>query len=356
MLRKRLLLALILLPALAIGAEGLVWLLVVRQVQLAFQEWVAARHAEGWRLDHGAERLGGWPFAATVGIAGFSISGGMDVLPGGLSWRSEHLTLQLDLLFPGHLFVHPSGRQRLRVFGSPVIALAANQLEAKLPLAVLPFMGEPRVGDEVVITASDVRAGLADVDPHLVALSTLAIHAALGPSAAGGNRTEMSVRLHATRVSVDRRNVHQLGGEIGLFSFSGALIGHVPPGASWTARLHAWRSSGGMLAIRGLSLIWGPLAIGASGQLMLDREMQPAGRGTARVVGYAATLDALAAAGKIGTGAATAVKAILMLLARPPRAGRPPEVDVPLRLKNRTLSLGRIPFLKMPLVTWPSAH
>ena len=68
---------------------------------------------------------------------------------------------------------------------------------------------------------------------------------------------------------------------------------------------------------------------------------------------YAETLDALAAHGVVSRSAATAAKAVLSLLANNPENGGPPDVDVPLKLKYRTLSMRQVPLVRLPELDWP---
>ncbi|MGH7066824.1 MAG: DUF2125 domain-containing protein [Acetobacteraceae bacterium] len=354
MRRHRLVLTLILVPLVAIGGWSLIWLLTARQVQAMFQGWVSARRADGWQISEGREQLSGWPFSATVGIDRFAISGGGDLLPGGLSWRSRRLVLRLPLGSPQHLLVLPVGTQHVGLFGGPEFVLTARHLVASVPIKLLPFTTGPAAPHPLVANAEGVELGRGERDRALVTVKRLSIEAAPGASSGSSVRPAASLTMQADGITIPHRKVTALGPEIGVLTFSGVLIGRVPAGTNWALRLGAWRDHGGMVAVRSLSLVWGPLAVGATGRLMLDQKLQPAGEGTARVVGYAATLDALAGAGRIGSGVATAAKALLTLLARPSSTGGPPEVDVPLSLENRILGIGRIPLLKLPPLTWPT--
>ncbi len=368
-LRRRLLALFVLTPVLAVGVEAVIWLVAARQLEAGFQSWIAARRGEGWQIAAGPERLGGWPFSATVTVSGFAISGGQNLVPDGLAWRARRLALSFDLLSPDKLLLRSAGTEHFRIAGSPEIALAAHQIEAVL----LPMSADPGEPDQIDITADGVRLGASSLDPDLIRAGNLAIGATFeqpagdasevatdtgtetSPGAAGMTRPEVALRLQATGVTVARAKLPALGRDIALVSLSATMSGPLPSGPAWAVGLGAWRDGGGMLIVRDFSVVWGPLAIGAAGRLALDRAMQPAGEGTARVVGYAATLDAMVADGSIGRGAATAAKAVLMLLARPSdTAGAPPEVDVPLRLEDRTLSIGIIPLLRLPMLSWPS--
>jgi Uncharacterized protein conserved in bacteria (DUF2125) len=118
-------------------------------------------------------------------------------------------------------------------------------------------------------------------------------------------------------------------------------------------RAAAWRDAGGTLEIQRLAVNWGPLDLTGSATLALDDQLQPMGTGSARVIGYAETLDALAARGAISRSAATAAKAVLSLLAHAPADGSPPDVKVPLTLQYRTLSMRQVPLLRLPELDWP---
>ncbi len=364
---RRLLVLLVLAPLLVVGVEAAVWLVAARELETGFRSWVAARRAEGWQIAAGPTRLGGWPFAAIVTVAGFAISGGQNLVPGGLAWRASRLALRVDLPAPEKLLLIPAGPEHFRIAGSPEIVLAARSVRAMLPLE-----SRSHGSGHIVVTAADARLGAASLAPDLVSAASLVVRAGLSEPAEAANpvaaagfdgspgtiapaRSAVLLRLDATKVAVAHAKLPALGSDIALVSLSAAMTGPLPSGPTWTVGLGAWRDGGGTLTVRDFSLVWGPLAVGAAGRLALDRAMQPAGEGTARIVGYAETLDALVADGSIGPGAATAAKAVLMLLARPSAtAGAPPEVDVPLRLEDRTLSVGTIPLLRVPPVTWPT--
>jgi hypothetical protein len=130
--------------------------------------------------------------------------------------------------------------------------------------------------------------------------------------------------------------------------------GQIPAAAGLTATASAWRVAGGSVKIRHLALGWGPLGVSGSATLALDEDLQPMGTGTSHLVGYTAALDALAAQGAISRSAATAANAVLSLLSNAPGEGEPPEVDVPLTLQYRTLSMRQVPLIRFPELDWPT--
>ncbi len=74
------------------------------------------------------------------------------------------------------------------------------------------------------------------------------------------------------------------------------MNGPLPQARDITRWAEAWRDGGGSLEITHLTMGWGPLGLTSSATLALDDQLQPMGSGNARIVGYAETLDRLAAA------------------------------------------------------------
>ena len=144
-----------------------------------------------------------------------------------------------------------------------------------------------------------------------------------------------------------------LGGNISSLSLDGVLNGPLPESRDVTGWAEAWRDAGGSLAISHLALGWGPLGLTSSATLALDDQLQPMGSGSGRIVGYAPTLDRLAAAGMLTKSAATAAKAMLSLMAGTWGSDEPSAVDVPLTLQYRTLSMRQVPLVRLPELDWP---
>ena len=133
----------------------------------------------------------------------------------------------------------------------------------------------------------------------------------------------------------------------------GVLNGPLPPGPGLAARATAWRDGGGSLELHRLAITWGPARVDATATLALDEDLQPMGAGTGKIAGYGAALDALAANAVLSRSAATAAKAVLSLLANPSAEGQPEEVEVPLALQFRTLSVRQVPLVRLPELDWP---
>jgi hypothetical protein len=141
--------------------------------------------------------------------------------------------------------------------------------------------------------------------------------------------------------------------KIDLARFKGDVMGPFEPSFKRAAAT-AWRDTGGTVEVSELELRWGPLNIVAVGTVALDENLQPLAALTATITGFNETIDALTTAGTIQQTEADSAKALLNLLAKPPRLlGGPPEIAVPITIQNQRLSLGPVALMTLPLVEWP---
>jgi len=330
-------------PMLLAAGDTLYWYIAKRNLENGFAAWLAGRRAAGWVAATQTPVAGGWPLAATLTVPDVSLAGATQEIPGGFSWRTQQLTLRVALLDPGEVTIAAAGAQRLRLADGPAIPYTADDLHVALPI-------QTELPQSADLSADDVRADLpGGVD---LALGALRLHLDLKPNAPAGEPVAtFSLRTRAISPPAPLDRV--LGRRIASLTAEGALDGPVVPAGTPAASAAAWRDGGGSLAIRHLALNWGPLDLTGSATLALDAQLQPMGAGSARAVGYADTLDALAAHGVITRSAATAAKAVLSLLAHNPDDGSPPDVEVPLTLQYRTLSMRQVPLLRLPQLDWP---
>ncbi len=346
-MRRRWWIWLIALPVAAVIADFVFWQSSVSRLERSFQAWSADIRTKGWTVTVSHRRTGGWPFAATLTVTDLAIAGGEPTLPGGVYWDVKQLVLRVDLLEPWDLDLAPIGVQRVRFGNGPDLPFVAEDMHVTLPLqpdpkttrmemvvdhlrAVLPTDGEP--SDSLTV---DHIEGHADITPT-----------------ADAGEPAVAFSLTAGPLGLPRQGRWPLGPVLSSVAVDGALEGPVPAAAAPATLAAAWRDGGGVLAIQKFSLGWGPLNLSGSATLALDDQLQPMGAGTSRIVGYDATLDALAGNGLLTRSAAKAAKAVLSLLANTSSADEPAEVEVPLTLQYRTLSMRQVPLVRLPELDW----
>jgi len=347
----RLLLGLALSLAVLASGHALIWRSMSSQLQAGFDDWAAVRRAQGWQVTHAPSIRGGWPLAATLSLPGFRLEGGGGTLPGGLEWQAEALMLRVALPRLDRLVVEAPGRNRLRLGGLDV-PFAADRLAVILPLErdVLPSDAtaeaeQLRIG--TTLGAIEVRSARLTVETRITATEgepavTLAISA-----------TDILLPPGAMPVP-NGSATGALGRNIDALALDLALTGPVPPGRGPTAKAEAWRDGGGTLELRALDVTWGQVSATSTATLTLDEALQPMGAGTLKVTGATAAVDAAATAGLLAPRAALGARAVARLLSRTPPEGGPPQLEVPLTLEGRTLTLARLPLAKLVAWTWPA--
>jgi hypothetical protein len=342
--RRKLWIVLLAAPIVLLAADTAYWWLAVTKLTQGFADWEAEQRAAGWTAQHGAPARGGWPLAATLTVPAMALAGGSPAIPGGLAWRADAVVLSVALSQPGVLEIAAEGRQRLRLAGYPEVPYTAASLRLVLPLRADPW---PRFAD---VSVANLRA-----EPLMggeAGLQSLSVHLDISPRPQPGEPTA-TFSLKAEAINPPQGVARLLGPRIANLEADGALNGPVPAGHTLAEQAAAWRDGGGSLEVKRLAVVWGPLDLTASATLALDDQLQPMGAGSARLVGYAETLDMLASRAAISRSAATATKAVLSLMAHSPEDGSPPDVEVPLTLQYRTLSMRQVPLVRLPEVDWP---
>jgi len=329
------------------GSYLALWLWAERALERGFAKWQAASRLQGWTVGSAAPELGSWPLVATLTVPDFSVSGGDADIPGGLAWHAERLVLALSLRHPRELAIEAWGAQRLRLSVLPDIPFTSKQFRGVLPL---PAGGRAQ---DLVLRASDLVAGRAAGAERGLTVAALYVHMQWA-SRAEPQQPVLTVGMRAADVVLPAEVSWPLGARLASVSGDAALNGPLPPVAGLAERAAAWRDGGGVLHASHVTLTWGALNLSGDGTIGLDHDLQPTGAGTARVMDPSATLKALAAHGAITRRAAFAANAVLLLMERVPEGGGSPVVELPLNLRERTLSAGNIPLAKLPTLVWPS--
>lgn len=328
------------------AADTALWVFATARLEDELAAWQMRRHAAGWTVDAGQKVWTGWPLAAAIRLADPVLTGGDRDLPGGLSWRAGQAELAVALWQPRVLRIRVSGQQYVRLSTLPEFGFAADRFEVTVPLGAGPA---DRLPLDFAVAGLRVAASTGPLD-----IAAIAVHAVTWPAAPPGEAV-LAVTCNAGTIDLPplrQARPWPIGPRIAAASFDVALTGPWPGAGDVAARATAWRDAGGKLEVGRLALSWASLGLSAGATMALDEQMQPMGAATARVVGYDATLRALAASGVLGPRVAQAIGGVLGLLARPAQQGGAPQVEVPVTLENRTLSLGPFPLVRLREWVW----
>jgi hypothetical protein len=346
MRRKYLATAAAAIPILLLAGDVVYWRIAADRLRSGYQDWVAARVAQGWKVSSGTPSIGGWPSAAQVAVPNIALRHGGTMIPGDLEVASSGVTLSVSLFSPSTILISMNGPTHVRIGNLPDLVLTGDE-----DWISVPAMENDPFG--IDWHASGLRIEPATGGWHATA-GLLNTHLQIaGEVKADQSEPAALFSISAEAISLPTVAKWPLGTNISSLSMDGALNGPLQGGGDVTSWARAWRDGGGSLAISHLALGWGPLGLTSSATLALDDELQPMGSGNARIIGYAPTLDRFAAAGTVTKSAATAAKAVLSLMAGTSESDEPSAVDVPLTLQYRTLSMRQVPLVRLPELDWP---
>lgn len=301
-----------LLFALILAGGGLYWTWqeATRRLEVELARWSEARRAEGWQLAHAPPVRAGFPLGAVLNLSGLSVRA-----PNGMGWQSAEATLGLFPQDHRQLRLELTGAQHFLLPGG-AMPVQSRSLVARLRLdgqgGTLEGDGL-RLGEELAVQGLAVNLFGTDFDIRAAGL--------------------VPARLP----------------RLDSFQITGKL--NVPPGLSPSA----WRAAGGALSIGHAEARAGEAVMQLRATLTLDAQLQPEGRGTLTLVGVQEGLNAVVAAGLVAPNMVGALRAGLLLSARVPPEGGPPRVELPLELRNRRLTMARIPLTTFAPIEWPGA-
>lgn len=344
-LRYRLLVAVLLLVA--AGAYTAFWFRAAGLVRDGLAEWTTARRAEGYDIAYAGPEIAGFPWHLRIRLDRLALAapgerwrwGGQAVEAKLMPWRFRRVT------------VRPLGRQAVTLptaDGGETATATAADAKAVILLSGRGHLGEVHgVAAGVVLTLpraqGPITAGTAQLD--------LALPPPAAPGGIAGPSEAPSALLSLELHEITLPAAGPLGPRLQWLTAEAALTGTLPLGSPAKA-LATWRDGGGTLELKRLELAWGPLELSSNATLALDGNMQPEGAGTAKIRGYAETLDALVAQGLMKPQAGMFAKAALGLMAKTPAEGGAKVLTVPLTIENRVLYAGPIALLRLPAIVW----
>ena len=334
-------------PVLLVAGEAVYWRIAAERLRTGYQDWLGVQASRGWDIGSGPVSVGGWPRAAVMDIPNLTLRPAHPAAPGELDVVSVGVRLAVDLLNPTMLDLSLTGPVHVRLGDLPEIILSGDETSASVPLddtAPLP----------VSLHARGLQLTEATQARHLT-IGLLTAQAEIAANTAGEqNRPSASFAVSSEAIALPSGKKWALGSNISSLSLDGKVNGKLPTTSDIRHWAETWRDGGGSLEISHLAMGWGPLGLTSSATLALDDQLQPMGSGNGRIVGYAETLDRLAAGGLLTKSAATAAKAVLTLMAGTSDTDEPSSVDVPLTLQYRTLSMRQVPLVRLPEVDWPA--
>lgn len=324
---------------------GAIWAVAGFQLRGGVLDWIEAREAEGYRVAYSGLGLGGFPFAARVTLAAPVVTA-PDGRALGWSWAGDRAAVEASPLRPNGLTIKLAGEEALSVN-------VAGKLKT--------YRGHAE--EFTLFTGGEAATGRLTVRGLAMAAEEPGDAIGLDQLTATGSFTKRMppaepdtgyvLNLSGAGLRLPRALNLPLGNTISHIAADATVIGSAAPSASLHDTLARWRDGGGSVHFSALRFDYGPLSLDGEGTLALDDEAQPVGAFSVRVQGFQQTVTDLAARGIIDDQAASKARIALAFLAGAARQGVPATVKVPLAVRDRLLSVGSVPLLKVPEIEWP---
>ena len=316
------------------------WLFLAHRARVVVDAYMARQHDQGTNLTVATQAIEGFPFLIEVRLTGIVAAGlphvpdGRATVPVAVAWaRPWQLDAWRFSLLGGGTIDGPQGHVSFDLLGGHASAILGPGATPGGDLADLHV-------DNIVISQGD----------RVLKAARAGVTLRLPPEAPRAHEEPLfSATLEAHKVTVPTA-VDPLGPEIDHLMLDGTWRGPLPPGKLADA-LAAWRDDGGTIDLQGIDLGWGPLALAADGTLALDKNMQPLGAFSARIMGYDAILDALIASGHIHQNEASLARMGLSMMAQRGADGTP-QLKTPVSVQDGALFMGPARLMKVPKVVW----
>lgn len=303
-------------------------------------EWVAARRADGYLVEHDPLERSGFPFLVRLRVAAPSAADPRQ----GWSWRGQTLILELRPWDIRRIRLEVPGDQRLHL--RPKLGGGDFTLQAS-DVAGVALIGERGGLRDLSLNLRDIRLTEADAGGLFKAGRLLADLSRPERPPIAHTEQSLSLSFRLENAEIARIEPRPLGATIAVAQANAEFLGPLA-GDSIIDAAESWRRAGGTLEIRWLNLVWGTLDLRANGTAALDESMRPLGALTADIRGYEETLEALAEAGLLRRDILPASRVTLNLLARKDAADGRRVLTVPLTAQDGALFLGPIRLTDLP--------
>jgi hypothetical protein len=312
------------------GLSVAAWLWAAAQLRAAVAHAVAAQRLQGRQITADLPVASGFPFHLILTYPDWRIQGPLPGLPVPLSWQSQQLRVQADLLHPRRATAEALGAQTVQLPGLPPLHLSAGL-----------FHAESDAQGGLILRGQDLRSA-----DGALRIASLTLQSLPTP------QSVTNLSLTAQDIAVPPGLESGLGPRIASATLDAVLQGDIPPDGPVPSRLGAWRDAGGRLKLANLAIVWGPAQAQASGTLQLDEALQPAGTIALRLTGWSQAATALGQSGALDPRTARVVRAVLALLAGPAPGAATRSITLPFAVQHRILSVGNIPILNLPELHW----
>jgi hypothetical protein len=325
------------------GGYAAYWFIAANAAQAAVANWVAARQAEGFEVATESVSVSGFPGRILVRINGLELAQPDHTLA--WLWRTEALQISVSPTNSRHLLMRIGGKTSLAYHsetGEAAIAIRARGM------AVQVLLNDDRTLQSIALeTASLSLTDGAGGEPTTA--RRIQIHATWGDGpGVVPDATQFSVRFDSLLMPQHTRG--PLGNTMEVFQANLELKG-VISSTDLPVALAEWRDAEGAMIVQESQVRWGSLDMSGRGGFTLDDQLRPKGSANVQIRGYAITIDAFHAAGRLDDEERKSIESITNFIGQ-----RGPMANIGLKLRAEDglvyvgpVSLGTVqPIIPLP--------
>jgi hypothetical protein len=308
-----------------IGGYWFYWNALADGLQNGFERWVADRRAEGVEVSHGDAEVTGFPYRLELHIRKPDISAPkLNAQP---SWSADKLVLFFQPYQRGHGIASVEGTQD--------IGWSEGTVRRNARMTADQFLASFRFTDQGQILRVDTDMRKVKLSGSVALRSADRLLSRAEYRQMEDGRTAFDTKIRGEVLKVDPA-ASPLDEQIDLadFSFEWEPI----PASTAPQDLDAWRDEGGVMQLSRMEIVAGDLSVTGDGTFALDPARRPEGAAALIVRGADAFVNAVAAAGQIGSGGRLGLRLAITALEETDKEGRR-FVKVPIAIQEGRLKI-----------------
>ncbi len=302
------------------GGYAAFWFVAANAAQAAVTDWVAARQAEGFEVATESVSVSGFPGNILIQIDGLELARPDHALA--WRWRTEVLQASVKPTDSRQLLMRIGGESSLAYrseIGETTIAIRAQGM------AVQVQRNDDRTFQSIALDTTGLSlADGAGGEPTTARRLQIRATWGDGPGTVPDG-TQFSVRFDSLLMPQHTRG--PLGNTMEIFQANLELKGAIGS-TDLPVALAAWRDGEGAMIVEESQVRWGSLDMSGRGGFTLDDQLRPKGSASVQIRGYAITIDAFHAAGRLDDEERKSIESITAFIGQ-----RGPMANIGLQLR-----------------------
>ena len=334
---------LVLSTVLVVGLWSLLWFGVASFAKKQISNWAADEISRGNIVTFENARISGYPGRIILSYDRPEIK---TVWGNNFHWQGEQAKIIIKPWAPWQGEVNLGGKTNMEITTVDGAYNFSGSIE-KFNLFINPGNILP---DNIKINIANLNLASSNSSFEKIKADEIIINIASNISA-GKSAAAIKIVTIAKNIILPWGDNMPISNHFKMVEFSGKISGPITVSDKIKTTLGDWRDNGGKVMVDSIVLHGAPLAVSGSGNIYLDKNMQPAGRLTAKITGLLPTINRFRDFGLIRDSDAVVAKMTLAAFSQKTIEGRS-FLNLGMEVKENIIYLGPIAIGKLPPLTW----